>query len=31
MTRALDSAILLTREGVGHGPYCTNSCVNGAG
>ncbi|MGW2212100.1 alpha/beta hydrolase [Streptomyces sp. NPDC001781] len=30
MTRTLDSAVLLTREGVGHGSYGTNSCVNSA-
>ncbi|MGX1365146.1 pimeloyl-ACP methyl ester carboxylesterase [Streptomyces canus] len=30
MTRTLDSAVLLTREGVGHGSYGTNSCVNKA-
>lgn len=30
MTRSLDSAVLLTREGVGHGSYGTNSCVNSA-
>lgn len=30
MTRTLDSAALLTREGVGHGSYGTNSCVNRA-
>lgn len=30
MTRTLDSAVLLTREGVGHGSYGTNSCVNAA-
>ncbi|WP_205718673.1 alpha/beta hydrolase [Actinomadura sp. WMMA1423] len=30
MTRTLDAAVLLTREGVGHGSYGVNSCVNGA-
>ncbi|MEU5717180.1 alpha/beta hydrolase [Streptomyces sp. NPDC020403] len=30
MTRTLDSAVLLTREGVGHGSYGINSCVNTA-
>ncbi len=30
MTRTLDSAVLLTREGVGHGSYGTNTCVNSA-
>ena len=30
MTRTLDSAVLLTREGVGHGSYGTNSCIDGA-
>lgn len=30
MTRTLDSAVLLTREGVGHGSYGTNSCVDSA-
>lgn len=30
MTRTLDSAVLLTREGVGHGSYGINSCVNNA-
>ncbi|MER6190162.1 alpha/beta hydrolase [Streptomyces cyaneofuscatus] len=30
MARTLDSAALLTREGVGHGSYGTNSCVNKA-
>ncbi|WP_069169217.1 alpha/beta hydrolase [Streptomyces griseus] len=30
MTRTLDSAVLLTREGVGHGSYGINSCVNKA-
>lgn len=30
MTRILDSAVLLTREGVGHGSYGTNSCVDSA-
>ncbi|MFF9063126.1 alpha/beta hydrolase [Streptomyces sp. NPDC014882] len=29
-TRTLDSAVLLTREGVGHGSYGINSCVNKA-
>lgn len=30
MTRTLDSAVLLTREGVGHGSYGINSCVDSA-
>ncbi|WTF67070.1 alpha/beta hydrolase (plasmid) [Streptomyces anulatus] len=30
MTRTLDSAVLLTREGVGHGSYGINSCANSA-
>ncbi|MFE1071313.1 alpha/beta hydrolase [Streptomyces sp. NPDC058783] len=30
MTRTLDSAVLLTREGVGHGSYGTNTCVDDA-
>ncbi len=30
MTRTLDSAVLVTREGVGHGSYGTNSCVDSA-
>ncbi|AOT61515.1 alpha/beta hydrolase [Streptomyces rubrolavendulae] len=30
MTRTLDSAVLLTREGVGHGSYGTNRCVDSA-
>lgn len=30
MTRTLDSAVLLTREGVGHGSYGANTCVNSA-
>ncbi|MFE1458076.1 alpha/beta hydrolase [Streptomyces sp. NPDC058735] len=30
MTRTLDSAVLLTREGVGHGSYGANSCVSKA-
>lgn len=30
MTRTLDSAVLLTREGVGHGSYGINTCVNKA-
>ncbi|GGS87900.1 hypothetical protein GCM10010240_21650 [Streptomyces griseoviridis] len=30
MTRTLDSAVLLTREGVGHGSYGANSCISGA-
>ncbi|MFJ2294020.1 alpha/beta hydrolase [Streptomyces sp. NPDC087894] len=30
MTRTLDSAVLLTREGAGHGSYGINSCVNSA-
>ncbi|MFE8910499.1 alpha/beta hydrolase [Streptomyces globisporus] len=30
MTRTLDSAVLLTREGVGHGSYGPNACVNRA-
>ncbi|MFE9832765.1 alpha/beta hydrolase [Streptomyces halstedii] len=30
MTRTLDAAVLLTREGVGHGSYGINSCVNTA-
>ncbi|MFG2653424.1 alpha/beta hydrolase [Streptomyces sp. NPDC048436] len=30
MTRIMDSAVLLTREGVGHGSYGTNSCANSA-
>ncbi|MFI7285893.1 alpha/beta hydrolase [Streptomyces anulatus] len=30
MARTLDSAVLLTREGVGHGFYGTGPCVNAA-
>ncbi|MFC9161215.1 alpha/beta hydrolase [Streptomyces fungicidicus] len=30
MTRTLDSAVLLTREGVGHGSYGTNACIDKA-
>jgi len=30
MTRTLDSAVLLTREGVGHGSYGPDPCVNAA-
>ncbi|KOT32865.1 proteinase [Streptomyces caelestis] len=30
MTRTLDSAVLLTREGVGHGSYGANTCVDSA-
>ncbi|MEU1921447.1 alpha/beta hydrolase [Streptomyces albogriseolus] len=30
MTRTLDSAVLLTREGVGHGSYGINTCVDSA-
>ncbi|WP_447035546.1 alpha/beta hydrolase [Streptomyces sp. DSM 118878] len=30
MTRTLDSTALLTHEGVGHGSYGTNSCVDSA-
>ncbi|MEU0135932.1 alpha/beta hydrolase [Streptomyces sp. NPDC006296] len=30
MTRTLDSAVLLTREGVGHGSYGINTCVGKA-
>ncbi|MFF5796956.1 alpha/beta hydrolase [Streptomyces albogriseolus] len=30
MTRTLDSAVLLTREGVGHGSYGINTCVDRA-
>lgn len=28
MTRTLDSAVLLTREGVGHGSYGINTCAD---
>lgn len=30
MIRTLDSAVLLTREGIGHGSYGTNPCINSA-
>jgi hypothetical protein len=30
MSRTQDSAVLLTREGVGHGSYGINSCVDKA-